>query len=171
MGNKISKKEKARREAEAKQQQAKKDRRFYMALCLGMLVVMWLVGYWFNGMELRGLPNQKQVTAVEIGDLRVSQQSKTFTEQEDIKNACKVAQLLRVKYGEAEQPEEAVVTMKFQMEDGSQQLLEIGETTLQWNGHSYEIKQRTYSMFLDVVDGLFFFPEAATASQKQDESA
>lgn len=160
MGNKISKKEKARREAEAKQRQAKKDRRFYMVLCLGMLLVMWLVGYWFNGMELKGLPSQKQVAAVEITDLPVSQQSKTFTEQEDIKNACKVAQLLRVKYGEAEQTEDAVVAMKFQMEDGSQQLLEVGTTTLQWNGHSYEIKQRTYSMFLDMVDALFF-PEAA----------
>lgn len=86
MGNKISKKEKARREAEAKQKAEKKDRRSFIFMCVAMLAVMWLVGYLINGMEIKSLPQEKAVASIEIQDHRLTEEVKVLTDEESIKN-------------------------------------------------------------------------------------
>lgn len=169
MGNKISKKEKARREAEAKQKAEKKDRRSFIFMCVAMLFAMWLVGYLINGMELKSLPQEKAVASIEIQDHRLTEEVKVLTDEESIKNACSAVDILRVKYNAAEMTEAPEFTVVFQLEDGSSQQLQVNETTLLWNGEAHPVKQRHYKMFRDVVESIFF-SEYLSAEQAADET-
>ena len=66
MGNKISKKERQRLEAEAQKKAKKKDTWSFMIMCVALVAIMWGVGYLINGSELANPPAKKQVVSVEV---------------------------------------------------------------------------------------------------------
>ena len=164
MGNKISKKEKARREAEARKKEDNKNRMSFILMCAVVLAVVWGVGYLFNGTALNGLPDKSDVASVEILNVRLTDEPKLVADEAGIKNACSVMDLLRIKYGEIEMKEPPVITVTYRMNDGTEQQLLIGETALRWAGKDYEIKQRNHQMVLQFLDG-FFFPEYVTTGE------
>lgn len=156
MGNKISKKEKARREAEAKRIAEKKDRRSFIFMCAAMLIIMWITGYLINGMEIKGLPQEKNVASVEIQKHGAGAETKVLSDEEDIKNICSAVEFLRMKYEEIEMTEEPAYTVVFQLSDGTSQQLQVNEQAVSWNDAAHPVKARQYKMFRDLMEGVFF---------------
>lgn len=155
MGNKISKKEIARRKAEAEKKEARRAKFDYVLPLLAMLAFVWLGGYIFNGTGIKDTPPKKDIVAVEITDLSVSNETKIFTDEENIKNAHAVLGLVRFKHGEIAK-EEAVATIIYTMNDETKHVLEVSDNTVTWNNQTYKIVRD--SMLRQAIPA-FFFPE------------
>lgn len=166
MGNKISKKEKQRREAEAKVKQTKKDRWSFMIMCVAMIVVMWFVGYLFNGSELANQPSKKQVVSVEVINTKYSDETKVFTTEDEIKLACSAIDLVRVKNGAVEGDVDPFLTLVYHMEDGSEKVLQIAEGAATWNGETKKLVRE--KMMLEMMDAVFF-PEYVAENDTETE--
>lgn len=154
MGNKISKKEKQRREAEAKRKADKKDKYSFILMCAAMVAVMWFVGYFFNGSELANQPTKKQVVSVEVSNTKFTDEVKIFSTEDEIKLACSAIELVRVKHGEVEGNPEPYLTLVYNMQDGSQRVLQIAEGAATWNGETKPLVRE--KMMLEMMDAVFF---------------
>ena len=157
MGNKVSKKEIARRKAEEAKKEEKRSKYNFIVYALAMLALMWVVGYIFNGTTIKDAPIEKNVVSVEVTNTEVSAETKIFTDKQDIKNACGVLGLLRYKYKEVEK-EEPTISMVFNMNDGTSKTVYISENTITWNGETNKIVRD--SMVRDFINA-FFFPETS----------
>lgn len=166
MGNKISKKEKQRREAEAKAKQAKKDRWSFMIMCVAMVAVMWFVGYLINGSELANQPSKKQVVSVEVTNTKYSEETKVFTTEDEIKLACSAIEMVRVKHGALEESAEPYLTLVYHMEDGSENVLQIAEGAATWRGETKKLVRE--KMMLEMMDAIFF-PEYVADDDTESE--
>jgi len=155
MGNKVSKKKIAQQKAEAERKADKRSKYNFLIYALAMLVVMWVVGYFFNGTSIKDVPVQKNIASVEITNTTLSTETKIFTDEDNIKNACAALGLLRFKYGTVAE-EEPTISMVFNMDDGTTKAVYISENTLTWNGETYKIVRD--SMVRDIINA-FFFPE------------
>ena len=162
--NKISKKERERLAAEAKKKEQRSNRNYFIGMAIVMLLIVYGVGYLFNGAALKTLPDKNDVTSIAITDTRYTDEACVLTSEDDIKNACTVMSVLRVKYGEVEMTEQPMITVVYQLEDGTEKELLLGEETLRWEGKDYTIKQRGYEMFLEVLP-VYFFPEYVTTAE------
>lgn len=165
MGEKVSKKKRERREAEAKAKEQKSTRNYFLGMTLVMCLLIWGVGYLFNGTTVGTLPREKAVEQIVISDSRYSDEAKVIRDEKQLKDACAVLGMLRVKFGEAEMTEEPLITVFYQMTDGTEKELLLGETTMRWDGKDYNLKDRTYKMFLD-MEQAYFFPETVTAENE-----
>lgn len=167
MGNKISKKEKQRREAEAKAKQTKKDRWSFIIMCVAMIAVMWFVGYLFNGSELANQPSKKQVVSVDVTNTKYSEETKVFATEDEIKLACSAIELVRVKHGTVEGNPEPYLTLVYHMEDGSEKVLQIAEGAATWNGETKKLVRE--KMMLEMMDAVFFPEYVADEDSESDE--
>lgn len=164
MGNKISKKEKQRREAEAKAKAKKKETWSFMLMCLVMVGVMWLVGYFFNGSELQNQPAKKQIVSVEITNTKFTDEVKVFTTEDEIKLAHSALDLVRVKHKEVEGNPEPYLTLVYNMEDGSERVLQIAEGAATWDGVTKPLVRE--KMMVEMMDAVFF-PEFVAAEEEK----
>ena len=164
MGNKISKKEKQRREAEAQAKAKKKETWSFMLMCLVMVGVMWFVGYFFNGSELQNQPAKKQIVSVEITNTKFTDEIKVFTTEDEIKLAHSALDLVRVKHKEVEGNTEPYLTLVYNMEDGSERVLQIAEGAAIWDGVTKPLVRE--KMMIEMMDAVFF-PEFVAAEEEK----
>ena len=164
MGNKISKKEKQRREAEAQAKAKKKETWSFMLMCLVMVGVMWFVGYFFNGSELQNQPAKKQIVSVEITNTKFTNEVKVFTTEDEIKLAHSALDLVRVKHKEVEGNSEPYLTLVYNMEDGSERVLQIAEGAATWDGVTKPLVRE--KMMVEMMDAVFF-PEFVAAEEEK----
>ena len=164
MGNKISKKEKQRREAEAQAKAKKKETWSFMLMCLVMVGVMWFVGYFFNGSELQNQPAKKQIVSVEITNTKFTDEVKVFTTEDEIKLAHSALDLVRVKHKEVEGNLEPYLTLVYNMEDGSERVLQIAEGAATWDGVTKPLVRE--KMMIEMMDAVFF-PEFVAAEEEK----
>ena len=164
MGNKISKKEKQRREAEAQAKAKKKETWSFMLMCLVMVGVMWFVGYFFNGSELQNQPAKKQIVSVEITNTKFTDEVKVFTTEDEIKLAHSALDLVRVKHKEVEGNTEPYLTLVYNMEDGSERVLQIAEGVATWDGVTKPLVRE--KMMIEMMDAVFF-PEFVAAEEEK----
>ena len=164
MGNKISKKEKQRREAEAQAKAKKKETWSFMLMCLVMVGVMWFVGYFFNGSELQNQPAKKQIVSVEITNTKFTDEVKVFTTEDEIKLAHSALDLVRVKHKEVEGNSEPYLTLVYNMEDGSERVLQIAEGAATWDGVTKPLVRE--KMMVEMMDAVFF-PEFVAAEEEK----
>ena len=164
MGNKISKKEKQRREAEAQAKAKKKETWSFMLMCLVMVGVMWFVGYFFNGSELQNQPAKKQIVSVEITNTKFTDEVKVFTTEDEIKLAHSALDLVRVKHKEVEGNTEPYLTLVYNMEDGSERVLQIAEGAATWDGVTKPLVRE--KMMIEMMDAVFF-PEFVAAEEEK----
>ena len=164
MGNKISKKEKQRREAEAQAKAKKKETWSFMLMCLVMVGVMWFVGYFFNGSELQNQPAKKQIVSVEITNTKFTDEVKVFTTEDEIKLAHSALDLVRVKHKEVEGNSEPYLTLVYNMEDGSERVLQIAEGAATWDGVTKPLVRE--KMMIEMMDAVFF-PEFVAAEEEK----
>lgn len=155
MGNKVSKKKIAQQKAEAERKADKRSKYNFLIYALAMLAVMWVVGYFFNGTSIKDVPAQKNVASVEVTNTTVSTETKIFTDEDNIKNACATLALLRFKYADVTE-EEPTISMVFHLDDGTTKAVYISENNLTWNDKTYKIVRD--SMVRDIITA-FFFPE------------
>ena len=163
MGNKISKKEKQRREAEAKAKADKKDKYSFIIMCVAMVAIMWFVGYFFNGSELQNQPVKKQVVSVEVTNTKFTEEAKVYTDEDGIKLACSALELVRVKHGEVEGSPVPYLTLVYNIEDGSERVLQIAEGAAIWDGETKPLVRE--KMMLEMMDAVFF-PEYVESEEK-----
>jgi len=164
MGNKISKKEKQRREAEAQAKAKKKETWSFMLMCLVMVGVMWFVGYFFNGSELQNQPAKKQIVSVEITNTKFTDEVKVFSTEDEIKLAHSALDLVRVKHKEVEGNTEPYLTLVYNMEDGSERVLQIAEGAATWDGVTKPLVRE--KMMIEMMDAVFF-PEFVAAEEEK----
>ena len=164
MGNKISKKEKQRREAEAKAKADKKDKYSFIIMCVAMVAIMWFVGYFFNGSELQNQPAKKQIVSVEITNTKFTDEVKVFTTEDEIKLAHSALDLVRVKHKEVEGNTEPYLTLVYNMEDGSERVLQIAEGAATWDGVTKPLVRE--KMMIEMMDAVFF-PEFVAAEEEK----
>ncbi|MBP3585731.1 MAG: hypothetical protein J6J59_08625 [Peptococcaceae bacterium] len=164
MGNKISKKEKQRREAEAQAKAKKKETWSFMLMCLVMVGVMWFVGYFFNGSELQNQPAKKQIVSVEITNTKFTDEVKVFTTEDEIKLAHSALDLVRVKHKEVEGNTEPYLTLVYNMEDGTERVLQIAEGAATWDGVTKPLVRE--KMMIEMMDAVFF-PEFVAAEEEK----
>jgi len=164
MGNKISKKEKQRREAEAKAKADKKDKYSFIIMCVAMVAIMWFVGYFFNGSELQNQPAKKQIVSVEITNTKFTDEVKVFSTEDEIKLAHSALDLVRVKHKEVEGNTEPYLTLVYNMEDGSERVLQIAEGAATWDGVTKPLVRE--KMMIEMMDAVFF-PEFVAAEEEK----
>jgi len=164
MGNKISKKEKQRREAEAQAKAKRKESWSFMLMCLVMVGVMWFVGYFFNGSELQNQPAKKQIVSVEITNTKFTDEVKVFSTEDEIKLAHSALDLVRVKHKEVEGNTEPYLTLVYNMEDGSERVLQIAEGAATWDGVTKPLVRE--KMMIEMMDAVFF-PEFVAAEEEK----
>lgn len=154
MGNKISKKEKQRLEAEAKKKAEKKNNMTFIFLCMAMIAVMWVVTYFFNGSELANRPAKNQVVSVEITNTKFTDEVKIMSTEDEIKMACSVLDLVRVKHNAVEGEHQPYLTLVYHMKDGSEKVLQLSEETAVWEGETKPLARE--KMMLETMDAVFF---------------
>ncbi len=165
MGNKISKKERQRREAEAKRKADKKNTLSFMVMCFAMVAIMWGVGYFFNGAEIGDKPAKKDIVSVEIVNTKVGDEVKVYDDEDGIKLAHTILDLMRYRYGELETaPAEPYITVTYNMKDGTERVLQIGEGVLYWNGEAKELVRE--EMMLEMINPVFF-PELVVPEETE----
>lgn len=164
MGTKISKKEKQRREAEAKAKADKKDKYSFIIMCVAMVAIMWFVGYFFNGSELQNQPAKKQIVSVEITNTKFTDEVKVFSTEDEIKLAHSALDLVRVKHKEVEGNTEPYLTLVYNMEDGSERVLQIAEGAATWDGVTKPLVRE--KMMIEMMDAVFF-PEFVAAEEEK----
>ena len=125
--------------------------------------VVWFVGYFFNGSELANQPAKKQIVSVEIVNTKFTDQVKVFTTEDEIKLAHSALDLVRVKHKEVEGNPVPYMTMVFNMEDGSERVLEIAEGAATWDGMTRPLVRE--KMMLEMMDAVFF-PEFVAEEEK-----
>lgn len=164
MGNKISKKEKARREAEAKKKADKKNNMSFIFMCVAMVAVMWVVGYFFNGAEINDKPLKKEIVSVEIVNTKFSDEVKIYDDEDGIKLAYTILDLMRYRYGELETvPPEPYFTATYHMQDGTERVLQLADGVMFWNGEAKKLVRE--KMMLEMVNSVFF-PEFVETEEK-----
>lgn len=166
MGEKVSKKKRERREAEAKAKEQKSNQTYFLGMIVVMCILVWGAGYLFNGATVNTLPDKNEIVQISVMDSRCSDEAKVVGDEQSLKDACAVMELLRVKYGTAEMTEKPIITVIYQMTDGTEKELLLGETTMRWEGKDYNLKERTYKMFLE-LEQAYFFPESMTMENKE----
>ena len=154
MGNKISKKEKQRLEAEAQKKAKKKDTWSFMIMCAAMVAILWGVGYLINGSELANQPTKKQVVSVEVTNTKFTDEVKVLTTEDEIKLACSAFELVRVKHKDVEGNPEPYLTFVYHMKDGTVKTLEIAEGAVTWEGVTKPLVRE--KMMMEMMDGVFF---------------
>ncbi len=163
MGNKISKKERQRLEAEAQKKAKKKETWSFMLMCLAMVAIMWAVGYFINGSELANQPVRKQIVSVEVTNTKFTEETKVFTTEDEIKMAHSALDLVRVKHKAVEGNPEPYLTLVYNMEDGSEVVLQIAEGAATWYGETKPLVRE--KMMLDMMNAVFF-PEFVETEDK-----
>lgn len=163
MGNKISKKERQRLEAEAQRKAKKKENWHFMIMCVAMVAIMWAVGYLINGSELANQPVRKQIVSVEVTNTKFTEEAKVFTTEDEIKMAHSALDLVRVKHKAVEGNPEPYMTLVYNMEDGSEVVLQIAEGAATWYGETKPLVRE--KMMLDMMNAVFF-PEFAETEDK-----
>ena len=154
MGNKISKKEKQRLEAEAQKKAKKKDTWSFMIMCAAMVAILWGVGYLINGSELANQPTKKQVVSVEVTNTKFTDEVKVLTTEDEIKLACSAFELVRIKHKDVEGSPEPYLTFVYHMKDGTVKTLEIAEGAVTWEGVTKPLVRE--KMMMEMMDGVFF---------------
>ena len=153
MGNKISKKERQRLEAEAQKKAKKKDTWSFMIMCVALVAIMWGVGYLINGSELANPPAKKQVVSVEVTNTKFTDEAKVLTTEDEIKLACSAFELVRIKHKDVEGNPEPYLTLEYHMEDGTVKALEIAEGAATWEGVTKPLVRE--KMMLEMMDAVF----------------
>ncbi len=163
MGNKISKKERQRLEAEAQRKAKKKDTWSFILMCFAIMGIMWGLGYLINGSELANQPVRKEIVSVEVTNTKFTEETKVLTTEDEIKLAHSALDLVRVKHKAVEGNPEPYMTMVFNMEDGSEVVLQIAEGAATWYGETKPLVRE--KMMLDMMNAVFF-PEFVAEEDK-----
>lgn len=164
MGNKISRKERERMTAEAKTKEKRSNQIYFVGMALLLCLMTVGFGYLFNGMALKTLPVKEDLVQISITDTRYTDAPAIITGGDALEEACTVLSLLRVQLTETEMTEEPMITVVYQMKDGTEKEMLLGETSMRWDGKDYLLKKRVYKMFLD-IEPAYFFPEYVSAAE------
>ena len=136
----------------------------YLKIIIINTVFILAVSIGMEGMWLFGIPEIEDVQAVQITDLRHSQEAKEFTDAESIELAVKLSGFLRYKLLKVPQSDsEPITTITYVLSDGSTKSLSANENTVWWKGKAYCLKQER--VFLNLTEGIFFYEEAVAAEQ------
>ena len=155
-------KKRAAEEAAAKEKAKKKENRSFMIMCVGIVALMWFVGYYFNGAELAEKPTKRQVVSVEAVNTRYSDEAVICNDEDSVFMACEAFEIVRVKHKEFEGEFEPYLTLTYYMKDGSEKVLQIADGAALWNGMVKPLVRE--DMMLDAMD-LVFFQEYAESEE------
>ena len=133
----------------------KKHWKFFSWKTLGTVVVIVVIQtiIWvaFHGVPLIGLPQAEEVKSISI--TKNSSQERELTTKEDIERFIKAPNLLSYRvFGKTEGS--PIMTVTFHLKDGDDVTISANNTSMWWHGKVHPIKDT--SLFINVVDGLFF---------------
>lgn len=118
----------------------------------GVLAAVLYVVFW--GMPISGTPNPSNVQSVTVKYGEEPGGAVEYTDPENIKSACGLLSNLNyAPFTEASEENEVIVTVTYNMKDGSRKVAAANAQTGWWQGRAVALKQE--GTFVNVAQGLF----------------
>lgn len=136
---------------------------YFVSVLCTVLVVLAAFVLW-RGMPLLGVPDEKEIASVTVTHSEYCPEGKNFTDSEKIHLAHNLANFLnRDFFAQPKADEAPVVSITYNLRDGSSCTAAADSLTGWWNGKSRALREP--DMFVNLAEGIFFMPEIM-----QDES-
>lgn len=118
----------------------------------GVLAAVLYVVFW--GLPVSGTPNPKDVQSVTVKYGEEPGGAVEYTDADKIKAACGLLGNLNYEpFTEASEEDEVIVTVTYNMKDGSRRVAAANARTGWWQGRAIALKQE--GTFVSIAEGLF----------------
>ena len=118
---------------------------------VSIVVIQTIIWVAFHGVPLIGLPQAEDVKSISI--TQNSSQEREIKTREEIELMINATNLLNYRiFGKKEGS--PIMTVTFHLKDGDDVTISANNTSMWWHGKVHPIKDT--SLFINVVDGLFF---------------
>ena len=118
---------------------------------VSIVVIQTIIWVAFHGIPLIGLPQAEDVKSISI--TQNSSQEREIKTREEIELMINATNLLNYRiFGKKEGS--PIMTVTFHLKDGDDVTISANNTSMWWHGKVHPIKDT--SLFINVVDGLFF---------------